>query len=188
MIFKFNATKAVQAGAFLLKQNGGEMSAYLFIKMLYLADRESLRLWGDSITGDSAQSMEHGPVLSGIYDLVRGKYYRGREIWSKSISVRDDETNALSLIEDPGREELSGREVDILKDIWSRFNKYTWFQIKKYSHALPEYDSSVIATKTSKPISPTNTLKHLGWSAERIGYAGDSKQEEDQLHALFGAH
>ncbi len=71
--FQFSCTKAAQAAAVLLKRAGGSMDKYIFIKMLYIADRESMGRWGEPITGDSAVSMEHGPVLSTIYDLTKGE-------------------------------------------------------------------------------------------------------------------
>jgi hypothetical protein len=40
--FTFKPRKAAQAAALLLKMNGGDMDQYLFIKMLYLADRQAL--------------------------------------------------------------------------------------------------------------------------------------------------
>lgn len=46
------------------------MQNYCFIK---LADREAYAKWGKPITGDTAVSMKHGPVLSTVYDLTKGE-------------------------------------------------------------------------------------------------------------------
>ena len=72
MKFTFNPKKSAQAGAYLLKANGGAMEKYLWIKMLYMADRESLQRWEEPITGDTPASLPYGPVLSTIYDLTKG--------------------------------------------------------------------------------------------------------------------
>lgn len=39
------------------------MSYLRMLKLLYLADRESLKETGHTITGDRVVAMEHGPVL-----------------------------------------------------------------------------------------------------------------------------
>src|SRR3990172_2875087 len=67
--FNFNPKKATQAAAYLLKRNDGDMDMYLWIKLLYLADRAALEKWEEPITGDFPSSMPLGPVLSNIYDL-----------------------------------------------------------------------------------------------------------------------
>ena len=39
--------------------------------MLYVADREALLTWNRPITGDKFVSMDNGPVVSLIYDLIK---------------------------------------------------------------------------------------------------------------------
>jgi len=89
--FPFNVEKSAQAGAFLLKMNGGEFDTYKFIKFLYLADREALRCWNEPITGDHAASMPYGPVLSTIYDLTKGTAPYFHDVWSQFISDTEKE-------------------------------------------------------------------------------------------------
>jgi len=70
---KFNAIKTTQAAVRFLELNGGSLDRYILIKLLYILDRESLRRWGNPLTGDQAVSMEHGPVLSGVCELTKGE-------------------------------------------------------------------------------------------------------------------
>jgi hypothetical protein len=168
-----------------LKENGGEINTYLFIKMLYLADRASLGKWSEPITGDQGSSMKYGPVVSNIYNLTRGEGVG--EKWKEHISPTDPDTNFLSLLRDPGESELSPAEIAILKDIHSRFHEFTFKQIKDYSHALPEYDKSVIETNTSKPIPPEQILKAMKVGEERMKAAELENQEMWSMKKLFGA-
>ncbi len=46
---------------------------FLSLKMLYLADKRALILWGKTITGDRFVSMQKGSVLSLIYNLFKGE-------------------------------------------------------------------------------------------------------------------
>ena len=84
--------------------------------MLYLADREAYAKWGKPITGDTAVSMKHGPVLSTVYDLTKGELPSLRADWEPFISDADPETNRVSL-NDPGDDELSNSEIKIAQPI-----------------------------------------------------------------------
>ena len=95
--FDFNPKKSAQAAAILLQLNGGDMDKYLFIKMLYLADKQSLQKWEEPITGDSVASMRYGPVLSTVYDLTKGDCPSIHGFWKGFISDADEETNRISL-------------------------------------------------------------------------------------------
>ena len=48
----FNEKRTAQAAAFLLHQAGGRLPLLKLMKLLYLAERESLRLYGEPISGD----------------------------------------------------------------------------------------------------------------------------------------
>ena len=60
----FNEQKVAQMAAFLLARGKGKMKYLKLLKLLYLADRESMKRNGHPISGDSYVSMDHGPVLS----------------------------------------------------------------------------------------------------------------------------
>jgi len=48
------------------------MNYLKLMKLLYLADRESMRRNGRPISGDRYVSMDHGPVLSQTLNLING--------------------------------------------------------------------------------------------------------------------
>lgn len=67
----FSERKAAEAAAFLLLKGGGGLELLKLMKLMYLAERESFKKYGESITGDAFVSMQHGPVLSGTYDFAK---------------------------------------------------------------------------------------------------------------------
>ena len=67
----FNERKAAQAAAWFLRQQGGRMPHLKLVKLMYLADRQSLDEHGFPITGVLAVSMPHGPVLSMTLNVVK---------------------------------------------------------------------------------------------------------------------
>jgi uncharacterized phage-associated protein len=59
--------------------------------MLYIADRISLDRMDQPITGDCAYSMKFGPVLSGVYDLIKGQNVNDAlPLWQEYIFSRDN--------------------------------------------------------------------------------------------------
>jgi uncharacterized phage-associated protein len=163
--FRFNVVKSTQAAAFLLRMNGGDMDKYLFIKMLYLADRAAIEKWGDPITGDIPVSMEHGPVLSLIYDLTKGDCPQFHSEWSQFVSDADWETNQVFLVGDPGTDDLSRAEQAILKSVFEAFRNYSWKEMKDYSHKLQEYEE---VGKGSKRIAFSKLLRAVGKNDQEI--------------------
>jgi hypothetical protein len=73
MVLKFDIEKAIQAAAYLIRKTGESDSMFYVVKKLYYADRTALITWGNSITGDRLASLEKGPGVSGIYNLITGK-------------------------------------------------------------------------------------------------------------------
>jgi hypothetical protein len=165
MNFQFNTKKSTQAGAFLLKANGGQMDKYLWIKMLYLADRKALQKWCESITGDSPASLRYGPVLETIYDLTKGQCSSLREYWEMFISDADAEANQIRLKADPGTDELSRAEIKILQSVFDECRNFDFSRMRDYCHNLPEYED---VGAGSKPLPIERILKAIGKTDEAI--------------------
>ena len=72
MTFRFRSLKTTQGAAVLLALDGHSMDRMRLIKLLYIADRELLAESGRTLTGDRAVAMKNGPVLSRVYDLIKG--------------------------------------------------------------------------------------------------------------------
>ena len=67
----FNEQKVAQMAAFFLNQTSEkQMSRLKLMKLLYLAERESVRYSGFSMSDDKFLSMPHGPVLSMTLELM----------------------------------------------------------------------------------------------------------------------
>ena len=72
MNFDFDLAKTVQAAALLLREHHNRMEYIRLLKLLSIADREMLARRGRTLTGDRAVAMKRGPVLSTVYDLIKG--------------------------------------------------------------------------------------------------------------------
>jgi hypothetical protein len=178
--FEFKARKSTQAAAYLLKLCNGKKDKYLLLKMIYLADRSALDRWNISITGDEPYSMQYGPVPSNLYDLTKGGIRNGCE-WEKAIESVKGET--LVLKSDPGTDELSEDEMDLLRETFQKYKDFSFDKMKAYCHDLPEYDKTVGAG--SKPITISTMFESLG-RPEQAADIADSIQEMERLKTAFG--
>src|SRR5262245_25785120 len=119
MSFRFNFDKTLQAASVLLELDGDRMGRIRLLKLMYIADRELLAETGRPLTGDRAVAMQHGPVLSHVYDLIKGEAARAGE-WSRFIH---SDGYAVELRDEPGRGELSRREVEKLIEVSNRYRE-----------------------------------------------------------------
>jgi len=139
MRMKFNEAKATQAAARLLRLRGGRMSYMKLIKLLYLVDRQALLSWGFPVTTDSHVSMDKGPVLSQVLNLItEGKDPNAASIWSRYISDPDDYQVQLKT-EDVPSEELSIAEEKLIDAIFAEYGRFSRWQLVDILHGLPEW-------------------------------------------------
>jgi hypothetical protein len=60
------------------------------------------------------------PVLSGVYDLIKGKSVDGAlPLWKKFISVRDVNHNVY-LLADPSTDDLCEEEEEIIQEVYGQ--------------------------------------------------------------------
>lgn len=179
MEFKFDSRKTTQAAAILLSMKGGVMDRMRLLKLLYLADRELLAARGRTLTGDRAVAMNYGPVLSHTYNLVNRSEH-SPEDWDQYIlSV----SKKVVLRGDPGRGELSEREVDKLKEVSERYRKMTTLGLSALTHEFSEWAQNFVPD-TSTLIPWSDALRGAG-GADKIEIYEARLKEQDLIDSLF---
>ncbi|WCJ59360.1 Panacea domain-containing protein [Fontisphaera persica] len=140
MNITFNERKATQAAAFLLRLRGGAMSYMKLIKLLYLADRTALVRWGRPLTTDNFVSMNRGPVLSHVLDLVTCETMPGEKgFWAQYIS--EPVHYEVRLNQDPGTDELSQAEEELLAEVFREHGRKSRWELVDLTHQLPEWQN-----------------------------------------------
>ncbi|MDB9491045.1 Panacea domain-containing protein [Dolichospermum circinale CS-534/05] len=163
--FRFHPEKAVEAAAILMKLHGKPIKYLGLLKMLYIADRIALERIEQPITGDHYVSMDYGPVLSGVYDLIKGKPVDDAlPLWSEYISP-GDKNFFVYLVKDPGNDELCEEEEEILQEVYQTFGHLDPFQVAEWTHDLPEWKDP---HGSAIPILVEDILKNVGKSEEEI--------------------
>lgn len=156
--FQFNFDRALQASACLLRLDNKRMSYLRLLKLLYIAEREWIAETGESITGDRAYALKNGPVLSSVYNLIKGDATQSGR-WDDFIHK---DGYQVTLIADPGRGELSKGMIDKLSDITARHREDDDWHIVDVSHTFPEWEKNRIGN--SHPIPVEDILEAQGRS------------------------
>jgi uncharacterized phage-associated protein len=160
MVFHLNLSKAIQAAGVLLKDAPGRsMDRIRLIKLLYIAERESFREFGEPITGDRIVAMEHGPVLSCVYNCIKGEGPRRSCVqWDAFFVSRG---NTVEMQKNPEDGDLSDREIATLKRVaHERRDKIQWEIVDETHHFQEWIDHN--PGKSSRPIPFEDILAAVG--------------------------
>lgn len=184
----FTEKKAAQATAFFLYKAGGSLTILKVMKLLYLAERESLRHFGVSITGDAFVSMPHGPVLSMTLDCMNGFRTSATNIWNAWVADRAG--NHLGLA-DPSMirsvddlRELSESDLEALNIVWKEYGHLSAIQLREMTHSslCPEWEDP---KGSSRPISMEKLLHSIGYTDDQINNIIHNFQIQSDLAASF---
>jgi uncharacterized phage-associated protein len=181
----YSERKAAQVAVWFLRQGNGRLSHLKLIKLMYLADRQSMAESGFPITFDRVVSMPHGPVLSMTLNYINGDIESGADGWEAWISDRED--HEVALRERPADaealDELSPAEIDTLTKIWAKFGRMNKWQLRDYTH---EHCSEWVDPQGSMvPISTEQIFLALGYSATDAKRAARRVDEQDQIERVF---
>jgi len=169
--FRFKPRKAMQAvGVLIDNERSKQMSYYRVLKLLYIADREYLAETGRPITGGRYVAMDQGPLNSPLYDLIKKERTEYPE-WSKFFRT---EGRNLEMLDNPGNEELSRREIRKLLDVAKRLEDRDDDEIGAITHDFPEYKKHY-RENTSRTIPLEDIVVAIGRSADSKAILDDAR-------------
>jgi Protein of unknown function (DUF4065) len=183
MLLDFNIDKAIAAAAYVIECQGGTEDMFTLVKKLYYADRSALIRWGNSITGDALASLPKGPIVSGIYNLMKGIGTEADLIrWNDVIQRQEPFT--IVLRKHPDKGVLSQREKEVLEES-RRTIAAIRGSIPKWLHKnCPEWKDP---GTSSIPIDPSVILRLAKRSEEEIRQIEETNEELRFLNHLLGA-
>lgn len=165
MQLKYREEQTTQAAARLLHLNGGRMNYMKLIKLLYLADRQSLVRWGRPITFDYYVSMDYGPVLSHTYREIREPSDPNNpSYWNQHIK-RPQQFVVELITPLPPTGQLSEAEDRLLDEMFEKYRTTDPWDLCELTHELPEWNDP---KGSSRPIDFRDILRHAGLSNEHI--------------------
>ncbi len=161
-LFVFNVSKAIQAiGVLLHTSSTSHMNYMRLLKLLYIADRESLRDTGRPITGDRVMAMERGPLPSTVYSLIKGQHMEAPR-WNKFFHRQRYE---IGLTGEPGVGELSRYEIEKLEEIAQRYEDKDEWEMVQLTHEFPEWKKNDPG-QSARPIPVEDILEAVGRSQD----------------------
>ena len=139
----FNARKAAQVVAYLAnKAPDARLNILKAIKLVYLADRESLRQSGFPILDEHRYSLPNGPINSTTLNYVNGDLKDAA--WSELIQDRaNHELSVTPAGKACGWDELSEAEVQCLDKVWQDFGHMDGYALRDWTHDpknIPEWE------------------------------------------------
>ena len=128
------------------------------LKLAYLCDREMLKKKQQSITGDEVYNMDHGPVLTNLYGLIKqNQNDENQKSWDKYFTREGYLLKIKSEIEIPSS--LTDEEECIVKEVVAVLGHLSWYKLIRYCHKfLPEWSDPY---GTSKHVEKKYLLKLL---------------------------
>lgn len=184
MFFRCKTEKMIQAAAVLLRLPTQRRMSYLrLLKLLYIADRESLRRAMRPIIGTRLVAMKNGPMHSEVFDLVRGQH-SDEPLWSNHIQ-RDG--YQVELVKDPGVSELSRFEIRMLTETFEQFASRDDWEIVEETHGFPEWDKNYPdrSANTSRTIPLEDLIDAVGQSAEKKEVILEEAKQDAAIDRLF---
>ena len=183
----FDERRAAEAAAFLLFKAGGSLPLIKLVKLLYLAERLSLKRYGEPLTGDRLVSMPNGPVLSMTYAYINGALPSCEGGWESWIADRAGHEVALrdeSKIRSPEQDllRLSDSDLEVLGDVWTEFGHWDRWKLVEYTHsdACPEWEDP---DGSSRPIAYEVLFSKLGYSPEQAAVLVERINAQRSLNA-----
>jgi uncharacterized phage-associated protein len=176
--FQFNERKAAAAAAVLLQQEGGAMDYMRLVKLLYLAERESLARLGHPLAGDTYYALDQGPILSRVLDLCK---HTSSGAWA--IQIERSGRWAVRLRTAPDLGPLSPAEMTILEDVAKAYRDRDQWELSTLMHGLPEWKNP---QGSRIEIAPADILAALGKTPEQIREILDEAADDARFDAVFG--
>lgn len=184
MFYPFKIEKAIQAAGVLLQQHEHQQMEYIrLLKLLYIADRESVAEIGRPILGSKIVALKKGPLHSRIYDLIKGEDIDSVQ-WGRffrTVGVEIERT------ENPGVGALSRFEIRKLKEVHDRFQDVDTWDLVETTHEFAEWRCNYPDPEenTSRVICFEHLVEAVG-RGEELPQIRDEIREACEMERLFG--
>lgn len=131
------------AAAYVCQSNGNKFDKLALIKVLYLAERDSICQTFSYMTGDEMLRYKFGPILKHLHDALRGKSTEGfQALWNKYLKNPDGDSNDVVLVGTPDMGELSFADKSFLDSAIKTVNSCPQGELVEEFHKLPEWDAA----------------------------------------------
>ena len=139
----YDIPKAAQAVAYFALKSGGSINVLKLIKLMYLAERESMKRYDLPMFFDHLVSMPDGPVTSITLNFIDGE--NEEPVWSAFVSPRSGvEVSAVKDLSLEKLDNLSEADIEIFEDLWRQFGSFDRYRLRDWTHQkenIPEWEN-----------------------------------------------
>jgi uncharacterized phage-associated protein len=127
---KLQEQKRIQAIIFFAyKSTDNKINRLKLMKLLWLADRIHLNLYGRTILNDVYCALPHGPVPSKTMDLSERSIDNLYKVDDYTIEAEDKSDLRY----------FSKSDIEVLEEVWNRYGDRSDKVLRDYSHLFPEW-------------------------------------------------
>ena len=165
----YNEEKTAQMAGYFLRKYGQEMNYVKLMKLLYLADRKSLELFGESMSGDSFCSMDRlrKRGCKQWHDWIK----QGSKYYFVFLNPEKNDIECFDL--------LSESDEDILNEVYREFSQYEPFDLADKLHEMCAEWNDPYGSSTH--ISYEDIFRALGNNDEQSTRLAMAAREKDEL-------
>lgn len=162
---RFDPQAAVEAVIYIAYRST-DPSFHHISKLLYFADRMHLERYGRLIFGDTYIAMKHGPVPSGVYDILKDArqqtgFYRYREA-AGAFTVND---YFVQPNRTPNLDWLSDSDIECIDEAIELYDLKSFGDLTKLSH-----DDAWHNADRNNAISLESIVQSLGNPDDLLGH------------------
>lgn len=155
-------------------------SSMSIAKLMYFADKTFLERYGRMISSDHYVAMQHGPVPSHTYGLMRDA-----QPYSQ-YGFRVVDSYFIEAIDAPDMGELSGSEIECLDQIIARFGDAPTWYLRQLSHDAAWEHAWDAAQEEGKGSHPMATISEKALLSMLFAERANGNEEDwpDFIHEL----
>ncbi len=183
--FKFHEDKVISALLYIarrlisLKSPKAKPDLHKIFKIMYFADQKHLARYGRPVLGDFYIAMDHGPVPSQVYDMI--KFVRGDTIFESGKGYGgffDVNDHYVHPKQKPDMDLFSESDLECINESLQE-NRYLSFdQLKTKSH-----DNAYCKAAKDDKISYREMAKQAGANASMLSYIYEVAENERTVGA-----
>lgn len=134
----------IQEAILFVMSLADDLSQYDIAKTLFLADRNHLNRHGRPITFDNYVAMEHGPVPSFAYDVLKPATDHAARMavtrpWVSAPDPVNPNINRFTRLREPDLSFLSETDRSALRSAWETVRALSFEQLRRVTHEDPAY-------------------------------------------------
>ena len=176
----FDVNKLIGMIAYIMKKMDVASMNYLkLIKLMYLSDREFINLYDCSISNDEYFSLDKGPILSRMLNLIRQDTSDAlQNVWDRFFTRSHYDLLMNGCLAYDKIEELSKAEMQVIDSVVEKYGKMdVWPLVDNVMHKLPEWKDP---QGSAIPIHFVDIMKALNKSEKEIAVALEERRAYEE--------